>query len=273
MIAATVRFYEELNFFLKGHEKKRDIQTRSLLPRSVKDLIESFGIPHVEVDLILINGSSQGFDYLVQDGDRISVYPVFERLNIAGITKLRPEPLRNPRFVVDVHLKTLARRLRMLGFDVVYDPTKSDRELATASQADRRILLTRDRQLLMRSIVTRGLYVRSTDPAAQTPEIIERLDLYSLVQPFARCIDCNGLIGAVKDVDWDLYKSNVPAGVKAWCSEFYVCDSCEKVYWKGGHYQKMTKMVEKILGAREGNNSKPTSGGEPSSPAQRSSQG
>jgi len=250
MITATVRFYEELNFFLRNHEKKHDLTAQFLLPRSVKDLIESFGIPHVEVDLILVNSVSQGFDYLVQDGDRISVYPVFERLNIAGVTKLRSKPLRNPRFIVDVHLKTLARRLRMLGFDVLYDPAKEDRELAETSQSDGRILLTRDRQLLMRSIVTRGLYVRSTDPPAQVEEIVERLDLYSDIRPFVRCIRCNGLIRKARDVEWESIQHDIPDGVKAWCHEYYICGICRNVYWKGGHYKRMLRMIESITGPK-----------------------
>ena len=249
MIYATIRFYEELNFFLRAHEKKQDIRTEFLLPRSVKDLIESFGVPHVEVDLILVNGVSVGFDYLVQSSDRISVYPVFESLNIAGVTHLRPKPLRNPLFVVDVHLKTLARRLRMLGFDTAFDPEMDDAELAVVSKNEHRILLTRDRQLLMRSNVTHGLYVRNTDPEKQILEIVRRLDLGDLIRPFTRCIRCNGLIRGVNNVEWSSLMDTVPVGVRAWCKTYHVCDCCDTVYWPGSHYKKMCGFVDRIRAA------------------------
>lgn len=109
LIKGSIRFYEELNDFLRGYPEKEDLPYAFSGRRSVKDLIESFGIPHVEVDMILVNGDSVGFGYRVKDGDRISVYPIFERFNIEGISRLRPEALRDPRFIADVHLGQLAQ--------------------------------------------------------------------------------------------------------------------------------------------------------------------
>ena len=123
MYRVTIRFYEELNDFLEPSRRKSDIEIVFPERRSVKDLIESFGVPHVEVDLILVNGESVDFSRIVADGDRISVYPVFETLDIGPVTRLRPDPLREPRFVLDVHLRKLARRLRLLGFDVDFSRT------------------------------------------------------------------------------------------------------------------------------------------------------
>ena len=245
----SIRFYQELNDFLPPSNRKRDIDAVFVDRRSVKDLIESCGIPHVEVDLILVNGESTTFEYIVTDGDRVSVYPVFERLDISSVTRLRPRPLRRPRVVLDVHLKTLAGKLRLLGFDCIYDPALDDPDLARVSSEQNRILLTRDRQLLMRRIVSRGLYVRATDPGEQVPEIVARLDLRSLFQPFARCAECNGIIQAVPETRLDavLAETPVPDGVRRWCREYSRCEGCGKMYWKGSHYSRILEYIESLL--------------------------
>ena len=158
----------------------------------MKDVIESLGVPHTEVDLILVNGASVGFDYLVRDGDRVSVYPVFESLDITPLVRVRPQPLRETRFVLDIHLGKLAVFLRMLGFDSLYRNDYRDDELARISHAEGRILLTRDRGLLKRSLVTHGYLVRSDDPREQLAEVIHRFDLRDAIQPLERCLRCNG---------------------------------------------------------------------------------
>lgn len=247
MIHCAVRFYQELNDFLPRDCRKHDIETSSLTTRSVKDLIESFGVPHVEVDLVLANGESVSFEYLVREGDRISVYPVFERLDITSVTRLRPEALRVPRFVADVHLKTLVRRLRMLGFDTSYDPSMADSDLADLSAREQRILLSRDRQLLMRNTVTRGLYVRNTDPDLQAREVASRLDLYAKIKPFARCISCNAPIQALSSPGLDeITAQQIPPGVRAWCKEYSRCTGCGKFYWKGSHFSHMLALIDRI---------------------------
>ena len=255
MERVTIRFYEELNDFLPEDRRKRDFEVEFELPRSVKDLIESLGAPHVEVDLILINGLSVGFDHLVSDGDRISVYPVFESLDIGAVTHLRPEPLREMRFILDVHLCTLARRLRMLGFDTVWENGAEDEELASRSIREKRILLTRDLGLLKRGAVTHGLFVRAIDPDLQTREVVERLDLQSKIAPFTRCIRCNGRILPIDDLDSvrDALESSVPPGVRAWCTEYHRCESCGRYYWEGSHYQRMIDMISRLLPGKDGN--------------------
>jgi uncharacterized protein with PIN domain len=249
MYRVTVRFYEELNFFLPDHRKRRDFDITFPDRRSVKDLVESLNVPHPEIDLILINGESSSFDRIVEDGDRISVYPVFERLDITGVTRLRPKPLRTPRFVVDVHLGSLARKLRLLGFDTVYDTHLDDPELAELSRSENRILLTRDTRLLMRSVVRRGLYIRNTEPKYQIEELIERLDLAGAVKPFSRCVRCNGLISPVdqnSDSLEDLLKE-IPSGVKRWCDTYGRCESCGNIYWKGSHINRIVSEFSEIL--------------------------
>ncbi|HOO71065.1 MAG TPA: Mut7-C RNAse domain-containing protein [Spirochaetota bacterium] len=249
MYRVTVRFYEELNDFLPAGMRKKDIPCAFNGRRSVKDLIESLGVPHVEVDLVLVNGESVGFSRIVADRDRISVYPVFESFDIRDVTRLRPSPLREPSFVLDVHLRKLARRLRLLGFDVDYEDGRDDAELARISSRSKRILLTRDRQLLMRSIVERGLYVRNTDPLRQVIEVLDRLDLWSRCAPFARCIECNGAIQRPKPEDVDRWKGSgvIPPGVALWCDDYTFCPECGRVYWKGTHYEKLRRIAGEIL--------------------------
>jgi len=160
----------------------------------VKDFVESFGVPHTEVDLVLANGNPVDFSYLVRDGDRVSVYPVFESLDISSVSHVRPAPLRALRFLLDVHVGRLAAYLRMAGLDTFYGNQASDAELARILAREERVLLTRDRYLLMRTAVERGYWIRSTEPKQQLLEVVKRFDLAGSLRPFTRCMDCNTLL-------------------------------------------------------------------------------
>jgi len=249
MYRVTIRFYEELNDFLKPARRKQDIQTFFPERRSVKSLIESFGVPHVEVDLILVNGESVDFSYIVSDGDRISVYPVFEALDIGSATRLRPAPLRDSRFAVDIHLRKLGRRLRLLGFDVYCCAKSDDADLAYIAATEDRVLLSRDRQLMMRNKVTRGLYIHNTDPVKQVKETLERLDLYSQLRPFTRCTECNGALAAFDPDanDATAAAALIPQGTRMRHHEYHRCRDCGRIYWKGSHYEKLRKWVDKTV--------------------------
>ena len=244
----TIRFYEELNDFLPKAMRKRDIDYSFPGRRSIKDLVESMGVPHVEVDLILVNGESVDFGYIVRAGDRISVYPVFESFSIKEVTHLREKPLRDIKFVLDVHLGKLARRMRLLGLDTDFRMDRDDGELADISAKTNRILLTRDVELLKRKQIERGIFVRNTDPDKQIIEIINKFDLRSFIKPFERCIECNGKINKLNYEDnIGLIKEKVPPGVLSWCTEFYSCSSCDKIYWKGSHYDKLVKIINNTI--------------------------
>jgi uncharacterized protein with PIN domain len=208
---ASFRFYAELNDHLPPELQYRAVEREFFVPASVKDTIESFGIPHTEVDLVLINGESSDFSRLVQNGDRVAVYPVFESLDITPELRLRPQTLRDPRFVLDVHLGRLAAYLRMLGFDAVYDNYASDTELARISSEEKRILLTRDRGLLKHAAVTHGYWVRETDSRRQAAEIVRRFDLARLARPFTRCMACNELPQAASKSE---VRSRVPRALQ-----------------------------------------------------------
>lgn len=242
----TLRFYEELNDFLPLRKRKRSYSRAVFLSPAVKDVVEAEGVPHGEIDLILVNGESVDFDYRVRDGDRIAVYPVFEALDISPVVRLRPRPLREPRFILDVHLGTLARRLRLLGFDTAYRNDYEDPEIIARARHEQRIILTRDVGLLKHRMVTRGYWLRSTRPEEQVAEVLRRFDLYDRVVPFARCTVCNGHVHAVE-------KARVThllhAGTAALFDRFFQCDQCGKVYWEGSHYDGMLETLARWLGA------------------------
>jgi uncharacterized protein with PIN domain/sulfur carrier protein ThiS len=235
-----IRFYGELNDFLAPDLHGQTFAVSSPEARSVKDLIEAQGVPHSEVDLILVNGESVGFEQVVRDGDRVSVYPKFEALNIQAVSRLGRPPLRHCRFIADVHLGKLVRRLRLLGFDCLFDPAWADPELARRSAADERVLLTRDRGLLMRSTVTHGVFVRSGDADEQVREVLRRLDLAAAIRPFTRCIRCNGALTVVPKA---AVQDRVPPFTYQTIAEFVRCADCQTVYWKGTHWPRLEKLI------------------------------
>ena len=244
MPCARFRFYEELNDFLPALRRKVEFEHCFERRASVKDMIEAFGVPHPEIELILVNGESVDFSYIVQDKDRISVYPMFERLDVSPLIRLRDAPLREPRFVVDCNLGRLARYLRLLGFDTLYQNDFSDRDVARISQQQRRIVLTRDRRLLLRKIITHGLFVRSEQPREQTREVLQRLDLHGMAQPFSRCTRCNGLLEATlkEAVDHRLQPKT-----RRYYEQFLQCTRCKQIYWQGSHHQRASHLIEELL--------------------------
>jgi hypothetical protein len=238
-----LRFYEELNDFLPEEKRKKRFAHHYIDRTSVKDLIESLGVPHTEVDLILVKGNSVNFKYLINDEDDISVYPVFESLDISNVQHLRPKPLRKPKFIADVHLGRLARYLRIFGVDVYYKNDLSDEEIVQISIKEKRAILTKDRGILKRNEVTHGYWVRSTKAEAQAKEILERFQLQSEIKEFTRCLECNTeLIKIAKEK----IAGNLPPKVNASQEDFYNCPGCGKIYWKGTHHQKMLSLVHKI---------------------------
>jgi uncharacterized protein with PIN domain len=243
MAQAFFRFYAELNDFLPAQRRQTDFVHSFRGRVSVKDMIESLGVPHTEVDLILADGRSVDFAYLVRDGDRVSVYPVFEALDISPAIRLRPLPLREARFILDVHLGRLAAYLRLLGFDTLYSTDASDDSLAQNASAEKRILLTRDRGLLKRGIVDRGYCVRHAEPRRQLAEVVRRFDLSGNLRPFRRCLRCNGLL---RPTAKEAIADRLPRGTLRHYDDFRVCDGCGHVYWKGPHYRRMLGIVEEI---------------------------
>jgi len=234
------RFYEELNDFLAPARRRYAFRYRFRGTPAVKDSIEAIGVPHTEVDLILVDDVSVRFSHRLRGGERVAVYPAFERFDIAPVTRLRPVPLRTPRFVADVHLGTLARYLRLLGFDTQYDNGSTDAELVRRSVAERRILLSRDVGLLKHKVLTHAHYVRATDPARQLEEIVRALDLGRRIKPFTRCMRCNGRLRRVTAAS---VAAELPARVRETTRRVARCSGCGRHYWPGTHFERLAKIV------------------------------
>lgn len=210
----------------------------------MKDLIESLGVPHPEIDLVLANGASVTFDYVIQNGDRIAVFPRFAIFDIGTLTRVRPRPLEKIRFVADVHLGKLARHLRLAGIDTAYRDDADDAALAETADREKRILLTRDQGLLKRRTVAHGYFIRETHPHRQLVEVLRRFSPLDL-QPFSRCLRCN-------DVLREVPKSAIDAALlprtRQHYDRFEMCSGCGRVYWKGSHW---TRLKHALAAARE----------------------
>ena len=205
-------------------------------------IIESLGVPHTEIDLILANGQPGGFSYLLQDGDNISVYPIFRSIDISTF-KLSRDIEGEVRFVLDAHLGKLAAYLRALGFDSLYQTDCQDEVLARISAEQQRILLTRDRGLLKRSIVTHGYLIRETGSHRQRAEVVRRFNLLSSITPFRRCLHCNSLL---RRVPKERIRERLLPETRWLYKEFTLCPGCNRVYWKGSHYEHMKRMIDSI---------------------------
>jgi uncharacterized protein len=238
-----VRAYAELNDFLPPDTRGLTVRRPFRSHQTVKDVLEAMGIPHTEVDLILVNGSSRGLGHRPSAGDRIAAYPMFEALDIGSTARLRPVPLRDPRFVVDVNLGGLARLLRVLGLDVWWSNDADDATLAQVSLGEQRILLTRDRGLLKRRAITHGLFVHSQHPEEQTLEVIRRLDLGQRLVPLTRCLQCNGKLAAVAKEE---VIDELEPLTRQYYEEFSRCADCGRIYWAGSHHARLVGLVERL---------------------------
>lgn len=243
MTQIRIRFYQELNDFLAPDRRQREFDHEVRGRASVKDVVESLGVPHTEIDLILVNGLSVGFEAILRDGDRVSVYPQFESLDIGTVERLRPEPLREPRFILNTHLGRLAAYLRLFGFDCLWRSDWEDETLARISSEEERILLTRDRGLLKRKVVTRGYCPRADHPRRQVVEVLRRFDLLAASRPLTRCLACNGLLSAASRSE---VAGHIPPDVATSAEVFARCRGCGRVYWKGSHYDRLVALLDGV---------------------------
>jgi uncharacterized protein len=236
-VRIRVRFYAELADLAGDAEVAAPFGE----PRSVKDLIEALGVPHPEVALVVVDDEPVGFDHLLTGGEHVAVFPSFHGIDLDGVTTVAPPPIE-PRFVLDVHLGTLTRRLRLLGFDCWYRTDADDDELAAVAVEDDRILLTRDRGLLMRRVITHGYCPRSDDPELQALEVIRRFDLVPSMAPLTRCVNCNG---GLTPVDKAEVFDRLPPRTRAAFDDFARCDACGQVYWPGSHVDAVNGFLER----------------------------
>jgi uncharacterized protein with PIN domain len=239
----TVRLnlHGDLDFFLRSAARGRSIERRLGEKTSVKDAIESFGVPHPEVDLILVNGRPVDFNYALTNDVDIELYPV-----VTERPQFKYKPLQGASysgFVVDGHLGKLARGLRLLGFDVFYDSAAEDRQLLKVMERENRALLTRDRRLLMHAVVKTGYFPRSQNADEQTVEVIRRFDLLGSIAPFTRCLHCNAPLQKVSKTE--IIERLEPL-TKIYYEQFRRCTGCGQIYWPGSHFNKLQKRIEKI---------------------------
>jgi uncharacterized protein with PIN domain len=236
-----LKFHGDLPFFL-GSKTRREIIERALQGKtSVKDVIESCGVPHPEVDLILVDGQPLDFHHTFRMDADVDVYPVQ-----SPCTHFEKHRLQVPRikyFIVDGHLGKLTRNLRLLGFDIAYDPQAQDRQLLSVMESENRALLTRDRRLLMHAVVQTGYSPRSQNAHEQTIEVVRRFDLFDSIAPFTKCLRCNGSLQKVAKAD--VIKKLEPL-TKIYYEEFRRCMGCGQIYWAGSHFSKLQERLEKI---------------------------
>jgi uncharacterized protein len=254
MATVEVRCYGELNDFLPAPRRQRSFRHDCGPGSAVKDTLESLGVPHPEIDLILVNGQPAGFGCPLAAGDRVAVYPRFRRLDVSGISPVHVPLPAECRFLLDGHLGRLARYLRLLGCDAAHDARADDADLAARAAREGRILLTRDLDLLRRAAVQRGYRVRSTDPERQTTEVMQQFDLAGRVAPFTRCLPCGErLVAAPADA-----ATRVPAGVAARHRDYRQCPGCGRLYWAGSHYRRLADLVDRLTAASGPGGAPPT---------------
>ena len=240
---AYFRFYEELNDFLPQELRKVTFTWEFTGNPSVKDAIEALNVPHVEVDLVVVNGESVDFSYRLNNKDNVSVYPVFEALDINSIVRLREKPLREIKFILDVHLGRLAKYLRLCGFDTAFSNLYADREIIDTAASEKRIILTRDKQLLKDKRVSHGYWIRSQNHNEQLKEVFVRFDLKDRLALFSRCIRCNTVL---EEVSKGKIKARLQADTSRYFSKFMRCPYCDRIYWEGSHYDNMKVIIDDI---------------------------
>jgi uncharacterized protein len=235
MKVARFRFDANLRELLPRKHTDGEFEYVFRGPQSAKHLIESIGIPHTEVGEIRVAFEPVRLAYLVEDGDTLDVY---------GNT---PEAVTTdePRFILDGHLGRLNAHLRMLGYDCLYENDYDDDQLLRLALAEGRILLTRDRRLLMHKALTLGYLVRSLEPLEQLPEVVSRYGLLRWTRPFQRCIRCNHPLELVKK---SAVIDRLEPLTKMYFDEFRICPDCKQIYWKGSHFEKMERVIEGLRG-------------------------
>ncbi len=236
-----LNLHGDLDFFLRSGARGRSIERTLSEKTSVKDVIEACGVPHPEIDLILVDGQPVDFHSGIVGAANIELYPV--RTTPPAFKYKRLQVITASTFIADGHLGKLARDLRLLGFDVAYDPTAEDRRLLEIMERENRALLTRDRRLLMHAVVKTGYCPRSQNAYEQTIEVIRRFDLLGSIAPFTRCLRCNAALRQVSKAE--VIESLEPL-TKIYYEQFRRCTGCGQIYWAGSHFSKLQNRLDQI---------------------------
>ncbi|MDD3619215.1 MAG: Mut7-C RNAse domain-containing protein [Desulfobulbaceae bacterium] len=245
-MAAEYHFHGDLQTLLRRRWRDvRPVRQEVTRSASIKDVIESFGLPHTEVNRIECNAREVDFSRAVEDRDRFDIFPVHVPWDVARPTLLRPRPLQTIRFIVDNNVGRLARYLRMAGFDTLYDYRWTDGEIIALLEVENRILLTRDLDLLKRKRVEFGRYIRSGRPAAQVREVLNLFGAAGL-EPFSRCLECNFPLRSVEKED---VLHRLEPLTRKYYNSFSICSRCDRIYWPGSHVDRMRRSFPEIFSA------------------------
>jgi uncharacterized protein with PIN domain len=226
---ADLQFADELLMFLAPRHRSGRAQVTCDGTSTLGHVIESLGVPLPEVGGLAVDGNPAGAACRLSGG---------QVAEVAAIR--RPQPLPAARFVLDVHLGTLARRLRLIGIDTAYANDRDDAVLVIEANAGQRVLLTQDRGLLMRRKLWMGAYVRGPDPDDQLRDVLDRFA--PPLAPWTRCIACNGVLAAVDKAD--IEQSLLP-GTRRTYQEFARCEACGRAYWHGAHSERLVAIVDR----------------------------
>lgn len=237
-----LHFHGDLPLFVRPNRGVPEIVRQLGEKTSVKDAIEACGVPHPEIDLILVDGQPVVFSHQLERKATIEVFPVSGAPKQFADSFLQRRKI--DRFIADGHLGKLTRDLRLLGIDVAYPQLASDAELVAIAVGESRALLTRDRPLLMHAAVRDGYYPRSQLAEEQTREVIQRFELRPLVTPFRRCLNCNGLLAAISKAE---VIDRLQPLTKIYYESFRRCEQCQQVFWSGSHFEKLQVRVERLI--------------------------
>jgi uncharacterized protein with PIN domain/sulfur carrier protein ThiS len=235
MATARFRFYSPLSAFLPRERREAPFDYACARAATLKNAIEALGVPHTEAARIVVNGQPATLDRIVREGDAVEVHP----------WEVQPLP-EAWRFLADAHLGGLARFLRMLGYDTLHDNGYRDAEIRRLAWQERRVVLTRDRELLKCREIARGCYVHELKAQAQLREVAARFDLAAGARPFTLCLCCNLPLERVARAS---VAPLVPPQVRARHEQFHRCAGCGRVYWPGSHFERMRAALERMLPA------------------------
>lgn len=239
-----LRVYASLADFLPPSARRRTVARPVAGRPTVKDVVEAAGVPHPEIAFVTVDGDPVGPDRRVEPGARVAAYPETGDLPPPDGPRWQPPARVDERYVLDVHLGRLARYLRLMGVDAQWDRHADDARLAESSAVEDRTLLTRDVGLLKRSVVRRGRWVRSTDPRRQVVEVLRWRPPGPGTVAFSRCLACNGMLRPVARQD---VLDRLPRSSRAVFREYTECDRCGKLYWPGGHHERLARLAGEIL--------------------------
>lgn len=237
MATASFTFHGNLAQFLPRERRRSSFEYACARAATLKNAIEALGVPHTEAAQFLVNGIPATLNRIVREGDIVEVH--------AWIHQAVPVPLN---FIADAHLGGLARFLRMLGYDTWHENALPDAEIRRLAHDERRIVLTRDRELLKCREIFFGCYVHALRPEAQLREVAVRFDLAAHARPFTLCLCCNL---PLDDATEEQVRAYAPGAVLEHYRAFYRCAGCRRIYWEGSHFDRMRAVLAENFGVFE----------------------